>query len=239
MATTNRRNFLKTSAGIIKELKRRARPDQIAGMARYGIIAENRLGISIPVLRGLAKDIGKNHPLALALWRSGFQEARILAAMIDNPLEVSGDQMEEWAKDFDSWDVCDQVCMNLFKWVPSAGQKIAEWSKRPEEFVKRAAYTLIACLAVHEKGAADEEFLAWFPLVRSAADDDRNYVKKAVSWALRSIGKRNFSLNRAAMELAREIRERDSRPARWIAADVTRELESEAVKKRLASAESD
>jgi 3-methyladenine DNA glycosylase AlkD len=218
---------------IIAALKGHASPDQIAAMARYGIGGHRRLGVRIPVLRDMAGDIGINHPLALTLWRSGYPEARILASMIDNPAEVEDPQMEEWAGDFDSWDVCDQVCMNLFRRVPFVDRKIREWSERPEEFVKRAAFTLIACLAVHDRGETDDRFTSWFPLILAGAPDQRNYVKKAVSWALRNIGKRNRVLNIAAIGLARDLRQGDSRSARWIAADVLRELESQAVKKRL------
>ncbi len=218
---------------ILKKLKAKARPDQLEGMARYGMAMANRLGISIPDLRKLAKEIGKDHEAALKLWRSGIQEARILAAMIDRPEEVTEQQMEDWVKDIDSWDVCDQVCMNLFEKVPFAREKITEWSRREEEFVKRTAFSLIACLAWHDKEAHDESFIQLFPVIKRGATDDRNFVKKAVNWALRNIGKRNRSLNKAALEVAKEIQQMDSRAARWVASGAIRELESEAVQRRL------
>jgi 3-methyladenine DNA glycosylase AlkD len=218
---------------IIKQLKSMARPDQLAGMARYGMSVENRLGIAIPDLRKMAKKIGKNHSLALELWRSGYQEARILAALIDDPVAVTDQQMEAWVKDFDSWDVCDQVCMNLFDRVPFVSRKIKEWSTRPEEFVKRAAFSLIACVAWHDKGASNEDISTFLPIIKEGATDERNFVKKAVNWALRHIGKRNIKLNKQALKAAREIQQMDSKPARWIAADAIRELESEKVQQRL------
>ena len=218
---------------ILKKLKAKARPDQLEGMARYGIVREKRLGVSIPELRKMGKEIGKDHELALKMWKTGIQEARILAAMIDRPEEVTEQQMEEWVKDINSWDVCDQVCMNLFERVPFARKKITEWSGREEEFVKRTAFSLIACLAWHDKEAPDEDFIGLLPIIKSGATDERNFVKKAVNWALRNIGKRNPSLNEAAIEVARDIQQMDSKAARWIASDAIRELESEAVQRRL------
>ena len=218
---------------IIKLLKSKARPDQLAGMARYGMVTEKRLGIAIPDLRQMAKEIGKNHILALKLWQSGFQEARILAALIDDPRQVTDQQMEEWVKDFNSWDVCDQVCMNLFDKAPLVHRKIEEWSTRREEFVKRAAFSLIACVAWHDKQASDEDIAAFLPIIKREATDGRNFVKKAVNWALRHIGKRNLNLNKTAIAVAREIQQIDAKPARWIAADAIRELESKKVQQRL------
>jgi 3-methyladenine DNA glycosylase AlkD len=218
---------------VLEKLKSKARPDQLEGMARYGMVSEGRLGLSIPELRKMAKEIGKDHKLALELWASGLQEARILAAMIDRPEEVTEEQMERWVRDIDSWDVCDQVCMNLFERVPFARRKISEWARREEEFVKRTAYSLIACLAWHDKKATDEDLMEYLPIIKDGAMDERNFVKKAVNWALRSIGKRNANLNRAAMETAKEIQQMDSRAARWVAADALRELESEAVQRKI------
>jgi len=218
---------------VLEKLKAKARPDQLEGMARYGMVSEGRLGLSIPELRKMAKEIGKDHKLALELWASGLQEARILAAMIDRPEEVTEEQMERWVRDIDSWDVCDQVCMNLFERVPFARRKISEWARREEEFVKRTAYSLIACLAWHDKKATDEDLMEYLPIIKDGAMDERNFVKKAVNWALRSIGKRNANLNRAAMETAKEVQQMDSRAARWVAADALRELESEAVQRKI------
>ena len=218
---------------ILKSLHSKARPDQLEGMAKYGMAKENRLGISIPQLRKMAKEIGVDHHLALNLWATKYQEARILASMIDDPQKVTEEQMEDWVKDFDTWDVCDQVSMNLFEKAPSVRKKIAEWSKREEEFVKRCAYSLIACLAWHDKEASDEEFIAFLPIIKYGATDERNFVKKAVNWSLRHIGKRNSNLNGIAIKTALEIQQMNSKAARWIASDAIRELESEAVNKRL------
>ncbi|OHD75000.1 MAG: DNA alkylation repair protein [Spirochaetes bacterium RBG_16_67_19] len=222
-----------TLAQIMKRLRAAARPDQLEGMARYGINPRNRLGVSMPELRALAKAVGKDHRLALQLWDSGIPDARILASIVDEPEEVTEAQMETWARGLDSWDVCDQVCLNLFDKTPFAPRKIARWAGRQEEFVKRAAFSLIACLAWHDKKAADFRFLSFLPLIRSGATDERNLVKKAVSWALRHIGKRNLNLHRAALQTAGELQALDSKSARWIAAQALRELQSEAVRKRL------
>ncbi len=218
---------------VLRKLESLASPEQVEGMARYGMTAERRLGVSVPDMRRIARETGKDHDLALKLWDTGIAEARIVAAMIDRPEALTGEQMDAWAAGFNSWDVCDQVCMNLFEKSPLAWEKIAVWSEREEEYVVRAAYALIACLAWHDKGAPDEAFIGLFPVLRRGATDERNYVKKAVSWALRNIGKRNPRLNRAALEVAEEIGQMGSRAARWIAADTIRELSSEAVRSRL------
>jgi len=218
---------------VLKRLKALARPDQLEGMARFGIVPDKRLGVSVPDLRRLAKEIGKNHALALRLWKTGIPDARILASMIDEPGAVTDAQMDDWVKDFNSWDVCDQVCMNLFDKSPLAWKKLREWSKRQEEFVKRAGFALIACLACHDKKAADKKFTDLFSVIEHGATDERNYVKKAVNWALRNIGKRNRKLNRAAITCAKELQMIDSGAARWIARDALKELQSEAVRKRL------
>ncbi len=222
-----------TFDGIIEELRSMAKPGKLEGMARFGIKGDKRLGISMPELRKAGKSIGRDHELALKLWATKIPDAMILAALIDDPAKVTEQQAESWVKDLDSWDVCDQLCMNLFDRVPFAGKKIVEWSRRDEEFVKRASFALIACIAWHDKKASDELFIRFFPVIKSGAADERNYVKKAVSWALRHIGKKNLNLNKKAIELAREIKNIDSKPARWIASDVIRELESDAVQKRL------
>jgi 3-methyladenine DNA glycosylase AlkD len=222
-----------TLTQVLDRLKAEARPDQLEGMARYGMVTENRLGVSMPRLRALGKEIGRNHELALALWASGLADARILASIVEDPGAVTEEQMERWVQGVNSWDVCDQVCMNLFEKTRFAPEKIAEWAQRDEEFIKRSAFSLIACLAWHDKGAPDSLFLGFLPIIRAGASDERNFVKKAVSWALRHIGKRNLNLNVAALETAREIRQLDSRAARWIAANAIRELESEAVQNKL------
>ena len=218
---------------VLEKLKSKARPDQLKGMARFGMTVDRRLGISVPDLRVMAKELGKDHELALELWKTGIAEARMVAALIDDPKKLTEAQMEDWVKDIDSWDVCDQVCMNLFEKVPLAWQKIIDWSQREEEFVKRTAFSLMACLAWHDKKAKDERFIALLPVIIRNANDDRNFVRKAVNWALRNIGKRNSNLNRAALNAAREIQGLDSKTARWIAADAIREMESGAVQRRL------
>ena len=216
-------------------IKAKARPDQVEGMARFGISPDRRLGLSVPDMRRIAKTIGRDHRLAQELWSTGIPDARIVAAMIDEPARVTESQMDRWVAGFDSWDVCDQVCMNLFDKSPLAWKKVADWSSRAAEFEKRAAFTLIACLAWHDKSAPDDRFLGLLPLVVAGSTDERNYVKKAVSWALRHIGKRNTRLNKAAVKAAREIATIDSRAARLIAAGAIRELTSDAVRARLAA----
>jgi 3-methyladenine DNA glycosylase AlkD len=214
-------------------LRAKARPDQLDGMARFGMAPEGRLGVSVPDMRAIAKRAGRDHALALALWDTGIAEARMVASMVGDPKQLTEAQMDAWVAGFNSWDVCDQVCMNLFDKSPLAWKKVREWAARDEEFVKRAAFALIACLAWHDKNAADEQFIALLPVIKDGAEDNRNFVKKAVSWALRHIGKRNATLNRAALETAREIAQVDSKAARWIASDAIRELESTAVQARL------
>ena len=218
---------------IMDYLKSMANPESVKGMARYGINPELAYGVSIPTLRAIAKKAGKNHALAEKLWSSGIHEARILASMIDDHRHVTSEQMDRWARDFNSWDLCDQCCNNLFRKVEFAGNKALAWSSREEEFVKRAGFVLMACMAVHDKNTGDEEFLAYLPVIQNASQDPRNFVKKAVNWALRQIGKRNTDLNRAAIETANEIGRLDSGSAKWIAADAIRELTSQAVQQRL------
>jgi 3-methyladenine DNA glycosylase AlkD len=218
---------------ILDKLKAMSDPKAVEGMARFGINPENTYGVSIPNLRKIARETGKNHALAQELWASGIHEARIIASMIDDPKMATEEQLESWVKDFDSWDVCDQCCMNLFKKTGFAYRKAVEWSERDEEFVKRAGFVLMACLAVSDKKADDKQFEALLPIVRREAYDNRNFVKKAVNWALRQIGKRNAILNMKAVETAEEIQKMDSRSAKWIASDAIRELTSESVQKRL------
>lgn len=218
---------------IVKKLKKHSDPKNIEGMARFGISSKNTLGVSIPILRGMAKTIGRDHNLALQLWKTGIHEARILAGMIDDPALVTEKQMEIWVKDFDSWDTCDQVCMNLFDKTTFAYKKAVEWTKRKEEFVKRAGFAMIAALASHDKKAKDNDFERLFPYIIKCSTDDRNFVRKAVNWALRGIGKRNKALNKAAIKVSETIMKIESKTARWIAGDALRELKSGAVKKRL------
>lgn len=210
---------------LMAELRAHADPQSVAGMARFGINPSNTLGVSMPLIRSLAKGV-HDHALALQLWESGVHEARILAALVDVAANVDTGQMDHWAAEFDSWDVCDQVCFNLFDRTHFAVAKAIEWSARPEEFVKRAAFTLMAGLAIHAKKAPDELFLQFLPIIRREAGDGRNFVKKAVNWALRGIGKRSPALREPALALARELSASSAAPARWIGKDAARELES-------------
>lgn len=218
---------------VIAELRERADRKVIAGMYRVGINPRGTLGIQIPELQKLARRIGTDHALALDLWATGVHEARILAAMVDDPAQATEEQMDHWAQGFDSWDVCDQVCKYLFGRSSFAYTKAREWAGHGGQFVKRASFVLIADLAANDKKASDEPFLEFLKLAEREAVDERNYVKKSVSWAVRQIGKRNSSLNKAALALAKRMKAQGPPPARWIASDVLRELSSAAVQDRL------
>lgn len=212
---------------IIKELESQRNQKNIDGMARFGINPKNTLGVSIYVLRPLAKRIGKDHKLAQKLWDSEIHEARILASYVDEPEKVTEKQMEKWVADFDSWDTCDQV-VDLFEKTPFAYKKIYEWSKRKEEFIKRAAFAMMAGLSVHDKASPDSRFEKFFKIIIRESTDDRNFVKKAVNWALRNIGKWKPSLKEKAIKTAEEMIKKypESKSARWIAKDAIRELRS-------------
>jgi 3-methyladenine DNA glycosylase AlkD len=209
---------------VLAQLKGLAKPGNLAGMARFGMNPEGRLGLSVPEMRRIAKDAGRDHLLALGLWKSGIAEARIVASLVDEPERVTAAQMDRWVRAFDSWDVCDQTCGNLFDKTPFAWSKARTWSRDKREYVKRAGFALMAYLAWHDKPASDSAFLSFFPSIRRGATDDRNFVKKAVSWALRTIGKRNHRLRSAALREARALRALDDKAARWVGADVEREL---------------
>jgi 3-methyladenine DNA glycosylase AlkD len=218
---------------IIGDLHSQANEDHLKRMEHFRIDAKNIIGVRIPKLRAMAKSIGTNHEIALGLWDSKIHEARILAAFVDDPAKVSEVQMEDWAKDFDSWDICDQCCGSLFDRTEFAYRKANEWPERDEEYIKRAGFSLMAALAVHNKRMPDSYFLKLLPIIERESDDDRNFVRKAVNWALRQIGKRNERLNKAALICAERIVKRNSKSARWIARDAIRELKSHAVQKRL------
>jgi 3-methyladenine DNA glycosylase AlkD len=218
---------------IVAQLKAHGDTKNVEGMARFGITSKKVLGVSAPVLCSMAKRVGRSHKLAAALWQTGILEARILAAFVDEPERVTVAQMDRWVRDFDSWAVCDGVCLHLFVKTPHARTKALHWCRDEREFVRRAGFTLMACLAVHDKEATDREFEKFFSAIRRAATDERNFVKKAVNWALRQIGKRNRSLNKKAIRAAHDVRKLDSTSARWIAADALRELTSSSVQKRL------
>lgn len=214
---------------VIHKLQKLSNPQAVAGMARYGIKPAKVYGVSIPNLRSMAKEIGTDHELALELWRSGIHEARILASMIADPDMTTERLVDAWVKDFDSWDVCDQCCMNLFENTKFAYRKALEWTASDKEYIKRAGFVMMARLAVSDKKAADDKFLDFLPIIKKEAGDSRNYVQKAVNWALRQIGKRDAALNRKAIETAEEIQKMSMRSAKWIASDALRELKSEAI----------
>jgi len=218
---------------VIEKLKYLSNPKAIIGMVRYGIAPENTYGVSIPNLRKIAKEIGISHQLAQQLWTTNIRETKILASMIEDPEMVTEEQIEDWVKEFNYWEICDQCCMNLFERTKFAYKKAIEWSSREKEFVKRAGFVLMARLAVSDKKAGNKRFEKFLPVIKREATDDRNYVKKAVNWALRQIGKRNLNLNGKAIKIAKEIQKMDSKTAKWIASDAIRELTSNAVQKKL------
>jgi 3-methyladenine DNA glycosylase AlkD len=220
---------------ILEELKSCYDPDSVEGMQRGGINPDKAFGVKIPNIRKMAKKIKKNHELAQELWDLGYRETMILAAMIDDPIQVTEEQMENWVASqyFSYWEVVDQTCMNLFYLTEFAYEKAIDWSSREEEFVKRAGFALMAVLAWKDKKAENEKLEKFFIYIKKESSDDRNNVKKAISWALRQIGKRNLSLNRSALQIAYEILEIDEKSSKWIAKDVIKELESGAIIERL------
>jgi 3-methyladenine DNA glycosylase AlkD len=218
---------------VVSELRRLGTKRNVEGMAHYGIRAKKVFGVSKPKLDALAKKIGKNHALGLELWSTGIQDAKILAGLICEPEKVTAAQMELWVKDFDNWDSCDGTCCHLFVFAEPAWEKAFAWTKRKDEFQKRGGLALVAYLAYRDKAAVEGKFLRFLKVIEREADDERNFVRKAVNWALRNIGKRNLRLNRAAIGMGRRIQKKESRAARWIAADALRELEGKAVQARL------
>lgn len=222
---------------ILTELESLGSPANVAGMERFGIPTQNAFGIPAPDLKKFAKEVkmqaDDRHLLSVELWKTGIYEARALAFLIDDPKQVTRDQMDTWTKDFDNWATVDGACGYLFRRTPFAYEKAIEWAGKKPEFIKRAGFSLIAYLAVHDKKAPDEKLAEFLPLIEKHADDDRNFVKKAVNWSLRQIGKRSPGLNVLAIEAANRIKQQGSRSARWIAADALRELTSESVQRRL------
>ena len=218
---------------VVAELRSAADPSRLPGMARVGIRVDDALGVSIPDCRRIARAHRGDRELAFDLWSTAIHEARIVASMVDDATLVTPAQMETWVVDFDSWDVCDQVCSNLFGPSAHAFPAARAWVRRDEEFVKRAGFTLIAERAVRDRDHDDAFWVGWFPVIRAGAVDERNYVKKAVNWSLRQIGKRNLALNEAATAEAETLLELGSPSARWIARDALRELRSDAVQSRL------
>jgi 3-methyladenine DNA glycosylase AlkD len=212
------------AADVLGRLRQLADPSRVEGMARYGIGGADVLGVTVAELRVLARELGRDHDLAAALWASGVHEARILASVVEDPAAVDGEQLDAWAADLDSWDLCDQVCQNLVRHTPHAWAKALEWSARPEPYVRRAGFAVMAGLAVADKRSDDGRFEPFLRAVAERADDDRPIVRKGASWALRQIGKRSPGLRERAVATARELGS-GGRGARWVAADVLRELE--------------
>jgi len=216
-------------------IRAQARPDELPGMARFGLVGAGRLGLSVPAMRRIAAELGHEHTLALALWQAQFPEACMVASMVAEPALFTADQMDQWVDGFVAWDICDQVCQNAFCRTVLAWDRLPHWVERKDEFGRRAAFALIAMLSVHAKAASNDLFMAVLPYMESAAKDDRNYVKKGVNWALRSVGKRNPVLHQAAIATALRIQAQKSRSAKWIASDALRELHSAPVLARMHS----
>ena len=205
-------------------LRAQARPDQLDAMARFGLTGDGRLGLAVPTLRALAKAFKRDHELALALWDTGIPDAQILAGMVAEPARFTAEQMDHWVAGMRAWDVCDQACLNAFVKSPLAWDAIPRWAAREAEFERRAGFSLLAVAAVHQKTRPDSDFLARLPLIEAAADDERNFVKKAVNWALRQIGKRSLLLREHALTVAERLCARSEKSARWIGSDARREL---------------
>jgi len=221
--------LMKKADEIIEKLRLMLDPAYLSGMKRYNIVSKNTIGIRIPILRSFAKPLKYNHVLALDLWETEIREARILASYIDNPEKVSKSQMNKWVNDFDTWDICDQCCGNLFHLTNYSYDMAIEWSNAKKEFVKRAGFVIMAYLSIHDKKAEDQKFIQFFDLIIKEANDQRIYVKKAINWSLRQIGKRNIFLNQEALKVADKISKIDSKSAQWIASDAKKELNSEKV----------
>jgi 3-methyladenine DNA glycosylase AlkD len=226
-----------TVTEIIDKLRSLGSPENVTGMERFGIVTSKSFGIPAPVLKQYAREVKKQaedrHGLALELWKTGIYDARAVAFLIDDPQQVTRKQMDAWARDFDNWATVDGTCSYLFCRTPFAYEKAFEWAGKRPEFIKRAGFSLMAYLAVHDKKADDGKLAAFLPIIEKYSDDDRNFVKKAVNWALRQIGKRNLDLNKLAIETAERIKLQNTKPARWIAADALRELSGEKVLERL------
>ncbi len=216
-----------------KKMAKHAKPGYKEGMARFGIASDTALGISVWDMRKYAKKIAKDHELALALWKLDIHEAKVLAPMIDEPDKVTEKQMDSWVNDFYSWDICDLACSNLLDKTPFYKKKIREYVKSDEEFVKRAGFVLMAAASVHDSKAPDKQFLSYLPIIKKHSTDGRNFVRKAVNWALRQIGKRNARLHKAALKLAKELKKSDDKTARWIGSDAARELDSPKIRERI------
>ena len=222
---------------VVAALKRLATKSTRDGMTRYAIPNDKAFGVSMSDIQKLAKTVGRNHELALALWETGWYESRMITAFIDEPERVTKSQMDRWCREFDNWAICDTLCFKLFDQTPHAWSKVVEWSSKEDEYVKRAAFALLASLAGHDKSATDKQFLDCLPLIERAATDERNFVKKGVSWALRGLGRRNARLNKAALELAERLANSSDKSSRWIGREAIRELKGRVVVKQLATKE--
>src|ERR1043166_9551471 len=218
---------------LLRALERKGSKRNRDGMARYGIAATKVFGVSVGIIRQMAKPHRNDHALALALWRTGWFEARLLSAFVEDPTKVTPDQMNRWARGFENWADCDTACFHLFDKTPHAWKKVREWSTSREEFVRRAAFALVASIALHDKSAPDPPFLDALKRIERASTDQRNFVKKAVSWALRSVGSRNYRLHREALRVATKLKRSANPAARWIGSDAARDLERPIVAKRL------
>ncbi|MBU0952385.1 MAG: DNA alkylation repair protein [Elusimicrobia bacterium] len=218
---------------IISKIKSLYNPKNIAGMKRFGINVKNAYGVPIPELRKIGRLVKKDHEIAKQLWNSGIHEARILASIVDDPKQITSKQMDDWVKEFNSWDICDQCCMNLFSETEIGYNKAIDWAKRKEEFEKRAGFALMAVIAVHNKKLPDKELIKFFPIIKRESTDERNFVRKAVNWALRQIGKRNMALNREAVKLSKELKDSQNKSACWIGTDAYRELTNPKVVERI------
>ncbi len=219
---------------VLTWLERRGTRRNVDGMARYGIHTERAFGVPMGTMQSLAKRLGKDHALATALWDTGWYEARTVAAFVDDPQRVTRRQMNAWAADFDNWAICDTVCFHLFDRTPFAWEKARQWATSPREFVKRGSFALMASLAGHDKTAPDARFLAFLPLIERGAHDERNFVKKGVSWALRRIGRRDPALHKAALELATRLSKSEDAASRWVGKDAIRDLTNPKVRAQLA-----
>jgi 3-methyladenine DNA glycosylase AlkD len=220
---------------ILRKLEKRGSKANREGMARYGIVADRVFGVSVETIRSMAKDLGRDHSLALALWDTGWYEARMMTAFVDEPNRVTSSQMDAWARDFGNWAICDGLCFHLFDKTEHKWKKIQQWSNRKDEFVKRAAFALLAGVALHDKKEGDPPFMKSLQLIERAADDERNFVKKGVSWALRSIAHRNKTLHAASLDLANNLAASDDRTERWIGKDVLKDITRPAIVRKIAS----
>jgi 3-methyladenine DNA glycosylase AlkD len=225
-----------TAENVVERLKRAGSKKTRDGMARYGMPSDKAFGVPVAVIQRIAKSIGPNHDVALELWGTGWYEARMVASYIDEPALVTPAQMDQWCRDFDNWGICDTVCFVLFDRSPHAWPKVPKWCRQKAEFVKRGGFVLMACLALHDKTAPDDAFEPFFKLIEADATDERNFVKKGVSWALRAVGRRSAQLNATAVTLSRRLAASKDPTARWIGTGAAKELSSAAVTRRLAKA---